>query len=345
MMAAYAFSSDRDVVTAEATRTFAAEVRALVESFAIRSRDAFDLFGDSHESTPSSADASDGDGILSADAREELADLLYSTLHCRETPSGLGAIMTPRTREVDESSFVQLLSQANTGAGTWQEGWQVVADEADGFFCVQQDGIRLWATRDELAAASPLTPGAICRLRFPKECLALYPGHYVAEGDAYTGGREDTIRLYWNVRAEGAARLMADVTGRFNKASIGFQLKTLSNSEAYERADAAILYMPRHEWSRARDTVAAIHAEIAPWLRPDVSLYALRLAPGLSLAEDPIEHVSFGEQRSRILASALVAAHDAPDRFASVIAVIEGEGLDVRHFYLNPGSHEVYRAL
>jgi hypothetical protein len=66
------------------------------------------------------------------------------------------------------------------------------------------------------------------------------------------------------------------------------------------------------------------------------------LAPGLGLAEDPVEHVSFGQHRSRILASSLSSAADTADLLDALVRGIRAAGLDPDRFYVNAGSNHDY---
>ena len=329
-----------DSGTRDQAATLASELRRLAASFEIRSSASFSVFGHAYEAAPSDTVENDRDSRrLTTRACDLLADVLYMTMHCRRTVPASSGVIIPRPGDVDSPSFVARLSTANTGSGSWHDGWTLRAQTGQQVLGLERGELRLWAHRmDFVPDNGHFDVGAIGRLRFPKEYLNLYPGYYVALGNAHRGRRDDGLRLYWNVTADGAARLLARLSHALNEAAIDFQLKVLNTPQQFDRTDAAILYVPKKDWAAIRELVAAAYEELKGWLKPAVSAYVLGLAPGLGLAEDPVEHVSFGQHRSRILASSLSAASERKDAFTAVLSGVQAAGLDVRRFYLNAGS-------
>jgi hypothetical protein len=153
----------------------------------------------------------------------------------------------------------------------------------------------------------------------------------------------DPLRLYWHVGADGAETLVRCVSATFNRAKVPFRLKVLSEPAAYCRADPAILYIPSDHRGEGAALVREVYREVGPLLNPVVSTFVLALAPGLGLAEDPLDSGSFGVHRSRLLASLLYDALALNDPLAGVAAALETAGYPLDRFHLNPGSAESYQ--
>ena len=79
-------------------------------------------------------------------------------------------------------------------------------------------------------------------------------------------------------------------------------------------------------------------------------LFAKRLSPGLSLAEDPNNNQSFGEHRCSIFAQALCDAHKKADvssvkRLEYIEAYFKTLDIDLGRPYLNSSSIDDYDIL
>jgi len=272
------------------------------------------------------------------ESEAHFAELIYRTCHGRQDSLHAGGPALG-SDEALAREFVARLSNANGGIGPEHAGWTVGAVEDDGRLVVELDGLMLWVDPQPGAA-----PGDRVPVRFPKEYRNLYPGHYVVIGDADTGEISHPLRLYWNVRADGAESLVRCVSGAFNRSKLPFRLKVLSEPAGYSRADAAILYIPSQHRGEAAALVKGVYREMGELLHPAVSVFVLPLAPGLGLAENPPDGSSFGMHRSRLIAPLLYNALDLSDPLAGVAVALETAGYRLDRFYLNPGSAESYGA-
>jgi hypothetical protein len=189
-------------------------------------------------------------------------------------------------------------------------------------------------------------PGALVSLRFPKSLPDISPGFYMAAGDTDMRSRE-TVRLYWHVTPEGAVALIHRATSTLNAAGVPFRLKAVDDPVRYTRCDAAVLYIPADRYDAAAPLLSGVYAHVQGYMRSRVPAFTRALAPGLGLAEDPGDGDSFGLHRCRLLADALVTAHEhgahsVEDRAAAVFERFAAEGLDPDRPYLNPGSPDRY---
>src|SRR6185369_10898498 len=86
----------------------------------------------------------------------------------------------------------------------------------------------------------------------------------------------------------------------------------------------------------------SIHRTLESRLRPDPPMFTRRLAPGLGLAEDPQNGMSFGQSRCRLVVQGLRDAYDRDEeREPAVAAAFRGLGLDPLRPWLEAGSQDL----
>jgi hypothetical protein len=245
------------------------------------------------------------------------------------------------------SEVVAAFSRANRGRGCRDDGW-VVRDVDGDAIVVEKDDLRLWARSAELVDTSrSVRAGDAVAVLLPREVVGSRTGFYTAYGDAGSveaSGGCGVDRYYWNVRADGRARLLELTTARLNRAALPFRFKVLNDPETV-RCDAAVLYAPRALRDEVTRIVAWLGRSLAPALGARTPVFAKRLAPGLAFAEDPLEDESFGTHRCRLMAEAIVASHERglrlpEDRLDAVAAAFDAAGLSFERPYLNPGSDD-----
>ncbi len=278
---------------------------------------------------------------------------MYADFYC---PGGVRPAAQDPTAEshLAHTGFVSFLSRANAGTGGREAGW-TLGHVDDGSFVVARDGLSLWLNADDLCRAnmSELTPGAAVVVRMPKELLRLSPGFYMALGDAEFPVDDSValLRLYWNVRSEGAAALMAALSTRLNQSGVPFRFKVVSEPKRYTRCDAGVLYIRLSDYARVTPVVTEVHEQMAAALKPETPALTKPLAPGLGLAEDPGAALgSFGMHRCQLLAEAILRAAElgltsTEERLDAVESRFHEDGLALEAPYLNPGSEDRYLPL
>ena len=138
------------------------------------------------------------------------------------------------------------------------------------------------------------------------------------------------------------------MTAALNGRNVPFRLKVLHSPQLFTRCDAGVLYLPQSAFVTAMPELRGIYAHVEAELRSEVPAFTQALAPGLGLAESPLDE-SFGLHRCRLIADGLVHSRtegrtDAAGRLDCVLACWADEGLNVERPYLNPGSQDVYEA-
>jgi hypothetical protein len=275
-----------------------------------------------------------------------LEEFLYTNFYARPRERA----SDPSTRD-DRMRFLAELSLANTGTGHWEIGWNAAARDGD-TIVVHKRGIHVFAKRDQVRLSDELGPASRARLRIEKELRALIPGFYCALGDADGSDDPDAplLRLYWNLRADGAAPYIALVTSKFNAAGIPFSTKVLSDPASYIRADAGVLYVERTHVRAIARIVHRIYDELKPLLFDPVPMFSKRLADGLAWAEDPGGGRSFGQTRCQAIARGLRACADRSPghheyRYRAIRAALEADGIDPAAPYLCGGTTDAYASL
>lgn len=275
---------------------------------------------------------------------------LYADYYCR------GFAAPPRTEAPARGSlaavtpFVAELARANAGRGYWEHGWIVRSIEA-GHVTVSKRGLRVWTPPAgcEAPGRGRFAPGTHVRLRFDKGSSAISPGFYMAFSDENMDRRHaaQLVRVYWNVTPAGAIRLMRLVTRALNRTGLPFRLKVLSDPNRFTRCDAAVLYMRRRDYDPVREIIERIYAAVASSLHAESPAFTKMLAPGLGLAEDPGDGMSFGLHRCGLVADGLMRAHEhgrtsLEDRLREVERRFAAEGLRLDAAFLNRGSADLY---
>jgi len=249
-------------------------------------------------------------------------------------------------------AFQVALSTANTGRGTWERGWRFESDNTT-HHIVSWHGVRFSVTPERIRSDAPTpTPGSLCEVRVPNERRNLYPGYYFLLGDepwsAPNQEHAGVLRVYWNVTSSGAPRLIAALSRGLNRESVPFWAKVQNSPDGHGRADSAILYLPKDRFAQARECLSDVHAEVEDDLVAEVPMFTKHVAPGVGIAEDPNNGLSFGQHRCELVTRGLWKAHleqqhNWQSKCEAVAREFRQEDLDEVRPYLSPGSHDVYR--
>lgn len=283
--------------------------------------------------------------MLGEEARAMLSGLLYDVLHCRRPRDG---VSDAGSAPLAVRDLTHRLSESNTGIGCWQAGWTVVGQAGERIEVVKH-GIRWFVISRQVRTDDGIEAGTAVQVRVGKEQRELFPGFYMAFGNADDNPDVGLLRLYWNISVKGAAALVSEVTQRFNSAEIPFRLKVLKVPTTFGRTDSAVLYVPRNRYRDMQTLVNHIHRNVRQHLSPAISAYAKPIAHGVSLAEDPGPGKSFGQHVSGVLADALstnrASARGIRTRMDAVLEGLRVRGIDPERPYLLAGSSDDYRAL
>ena len=322
--------------------------RSAIEAVSVNSRLQFSWLG-----TPSPplsrelATAIDGDSARKY-LLHQLTQRLYQSFFCCGGVRGAdaeehGAVPDVRKNPV----FASRLSNANSGRGSWRNGWRIRSVIGDDL-TVEREGLILRVSRGGYRRDSDgeIVPGQPVEVRFPKEQLGISPGFYMAHSNEefICSNPEDVLRIYWNVRGVASVCLMAQLTERLNRRQLPFEFKVMHDSVDPHRCDRAVLYVRRDSFDELADDLAATYSRVADSIRPEVPAFAKSLAPGLGLAENPQVGGSFGKHRCGLLADGILRAYELQRSkpLAAVDESFEANGIDLDAPYVNPNSPDRY---
>jgi hypothetical protein len=325
-------------------------VEAAVQATTILSPASYSWFGRSSPTPPRWVRPNVGADLARDYLLFTLTSHLYLNFYCHGWPKAWGRAAGRRLVPAGDPAFVRGLSEANRGGGHWQGGWEIRASSTNGVR-VARGGLELLARPEDLAMAKEADPvvGEVVGLWSPKESFSLSPGFYTAMGDEPwreqpPGG---VVRLYWDVTPAGAAVLVESLTSGLNRSRVPFSLKVVNHPDGFQRCDAGVLYLANGDVAAATSDVRRTYERVAALLGSGRPAFTKALVQGLSLAEDPGQGESFGFHRSRLLAEAIIQAHEQRAgtlraRMGVVLRRFAEEGIDFATPYLRKDSTDGY---
>lgn len=279
-------------------------------------------------------------------------------------PSGSEPVLQNNTVYGMDWDFYQQIDRANQGQGFFDPGWQVVDRQRRGW-SVTKAGLTLQIRARHLPLAARSSQiGEQVSIRLPKY-------QWDAEGYIAIGNqgvpRSDRpiVQVYGNLTATGAIELMRLITSQLNALKCRFSLRLLADPVAYGRYHASLLRFEKSDYPQIQAILTAVYRLLQAQYQSAIPAFTRWLAPGLGLAEEPIEpfgaisQSDFGRHRCQIIATALIAAQfqsqfPSPSRCQDqtpltvktrlqwITQQAIQQGVDWQRPYLNPGSEDLY---
>ncbi|MGE0388597.1 MAG: T3SS effector HopA1 family protein [Candidatus Nitrosocosmicus sp.] len=277
------------------------------------------------------------------------AALIYDVYHCRKEVPFSPNPDSYTQRDVQD--FTSKLSSSNMGTGPWDPGWKVVEVETDGDILVRKTDLTLRVHSHHFKSISSNAPlvGSVGMIKMVKGFKRLFPGFYMVNGNTLPpqNQRNDVIlRFYWNIVPRYSSFMVNIISRDFNNLKIPFKFKILNDPFLYPRADAGVLYISKSVYSNSINLILDVYKRVNRFLYSSTPLFAKRLAPGLSMAEDPNNGESFGMDRSKTLADAIFKSHKESSaskvRIHQIRTYFLKSGIDLKYPYLNMGSKDEY---
>ncbi len=305
------------------------------------------------------------------DTVEALALHFYATVYCPGRPEAepstldqgwsggkeAGRVLTEAEGEPGVGSpasgetvhLAATLMRAHRGRPRWDLGWEIEGVEEGGKASLRKGSHRRQAPPGSWQPLPGPGGGATreAALAVPVVLPGVQPGFFHVQGSTPADPHplEGMVRIYWNVRPEGAPHLLAGATEALDRYRVPFRMKLLEYPHTYaNRADPVVMYLARRDLAVVAELLAPIHGKLrrSPGqLRGPVPRFTRRMGRGVGIAEDPPNRESFGLSRCRSVARALVGEGEiAPGgrRLAAVEEALRREGLDLDALHLNPGS-------
>lgn len=280
---------------------------------------------------------------------QALTNLLYSEVYARKRSAGNASLQVPEATPSfiqQQQAFIEQLSAHNHTTPRIDAGWTVTYVYPQGQVNAHKGGVNAilqpaeYRLPEGIAKADKNT--LVTRI-YLKENRTLQPAFYYVYSETAFDHSPAILRIYWNIEPEGAAKLVQQVTQRFNPYRIPFLFKCLNHPELYKRRDAAVLYVQKRYLSMLEELLPSIIAEVKQYLQSDVPLFTHAIARGVGFAESPANGDSFGLVRMRIAAAGLMRAFDKQytqpgQQLSEIIAAFAEQGIKPETPYLNEGS-------
>ena len=243
----------------------------------------------------------------------QLSVALYDHLHAGQGPERAG-----RTRRVRSAALEEQLTGAvphttsTVGAILHRPPEDQDAHGARvGRVLVEYAGTRIWVPSTSVVDETKWTPGTTVQVRVSARRPALSPGFFLVDGTRPLPPEESgLLRLYVHLTSADAAVAAFGVALRhLGDRDVAYRSKVLSSAALYPRRDALVVYLPC-SWDEVPALVETLGSTAG--LGDATSLFARRLAPGISVAVEPRDPsrarsgLSFGQHRTIVAAAALI---------------------------------------
>ncbi|MBF2015411.1 MAG: hypothetical protein IGS23_09470 [Rivularia sp. T60_A2020_040] len=255
--------------------------------------------------------------------------------------------------------FYNRLHEHNHGKGYCDGDWQILRIEPDGSLAVTKGGLTLHVEENHLESnTSTNRIDDLIAIRLPKN--RLNNGFYLAvsnlgqkhQNDLSNNLSDDeNTSIFFNLNPQGAIALMDSITQQLNIREIPFSFQVPHHPLGCSRYDSGILNFQRQDYPIIQKLLKNIYTEHQSYFQLETPLFTKFLAPGLSLAEQPVEKPlnkqSFGVNRCQIIANALFTAWekgiDSPSEKVDIIHQhFACKLVDLERPYLNPNSDDIY---
>lgn len=150
------------------------------------------------------------------------------------------------------------------------------------------------------------------------------------------------IRVYFAVRLAHAPELVARITRALLPLTEPWALKIGVDAATLARADAAVAYLPADAWEAVAPRLVPACAGLVRAVAPPLTA---PVAPGIALADEPGDDLSFGESRCKLLARAHRLRAPGTDAVGVAARVFADHGLDPSAPHRRAGGDRTASAL
>lgn len=238
---------------------------------------------------------------------EELAEALYARWYTEPVTD----VLPPATDPVlHHHSLHAALRAAHAGAARHATGWVVTGVKPSGAVMAMRGRSGRWISiGDYVNRARPGVPPALGEavdVAARLDELDSERGLWWAFSEPPPQG--PLGRVYLNARARTVPRVVHEITGVLD--DFAYRLKCPVLPAAYRRVDAMVLYHERDARQRLLDRLLDRWTTLGPLLDPDVPPLTGRIRPGLAVADELGGGKSYGENRCRLVAEAILRHRD-----------------------------------
>jgi hypothetical protein len=248
---------------------------------------------------------------------------------------------------VNDPGIVPRVRAAHAANARFDTGWVVQSFGAFGDIVVTRGAEELYVQRTDYVnltrLAAPVRAGDTVAVTTRRDSDAPQEGWWYTWGSAAPPPGPPMLRVYWNCGPEPVAEVVRAITAVLEEKGLPYMLKCPSDAALFGRCDSLVLYVTQDVWKSAMDGLRAAHRQVEKSLGPDVPRLAMRLGPGVAIAEDPADGRSFGESRSSAVADGVMhvllsGVVDTEEVIETMAARLIAHDICPAHPYLRSGS-------
>jgi hypothetical protein len=153
------------------------------------------------------------------------------------------------------------------------------------------------------------------------------------------------VRVYFSTRSDQVGFVLMEATETLDSLKLPYSLKCSVFASAYSRVDSLIVYLEAGSWSRTAVEITAMARRVKDHLRDVTPPLTKKIAQGVAFAEDSGTNESFGENRCRALAPAVLALlqdqwSSPDDGLDTLTKSLKAAGIDPVQPWLDAVRHE-----
>ncbi len=150
----------------------------------------------------------------------------------------------------------------------------------------------------------------------------------------------DLVRLYFDLKPEGAVPLADWVAAALDGGTIKYEFKVPASIAAFNRSSAAVLYVERGDYARAKVVAIAFGASHPEMLREVVPTFTKRIAFGIGAADEPalspVPSTRPAHSHATVRTDAMAEAIHAASPTATTTDLVAQVRARLRHYAIDP---------
>jgi hypothetical protein len=243
---------------------------------------------------------------------QSIENVIYTVFYSRNKQVFHVEMPPPDYHETQQ--FVQALSRANTSHESFDGGWIIEQVDMQGQITAQKGNLKRLVHPGEFLNDSGFhqKPAANSHIRLiaRKEYKEVNSGfYYVFSSTLGEDNYDQYVRIYFNIRPDGAAPLIGAITSILNEYLVPFNFKCLNQPSLFARCDTAVLYFEKRYSDIIFHLLPEIVRPIKPYLKEETPMFTKALGKGIAFAENPLKQdESFGTHCSKMIAQGIMQA-------------------------------------
>lgn len=233
------------------------------------------------------------------------------------------------------------LANADVSFTNENKGWKIISWNKEGSIKAEKNkNIVIFAREEHLLEETP-TAGKIIAIPKRKPWNdGSSPFLFFFSDTPYDNEISSQVRVYFNVSPDQLPTFISKLTATLNKYQLPFHLKTLFKFDRNLRADNTVLYFSKEVAATIFIALSSIKEELEKCTREGLPLFTKPLMKGASLAESPVEQLSFGVMIAELFYASFISIIDdtiVPEVWEkAILKLMKTKG------YINSGKAQLF---